>query len=57
MPDFPAPREGITLTHFIVSDNVERASHVYSHILGGEVLRQVSAVLPRWNVRWRAAPC
>ncbi len=40
MADFPAPKEGITLTHFIVSDNVERASHFYSHILGGEVLRE-----------------
>ena len=38
MADFPAPTEGIALTHFIVSDDVERASRFYSHVLGGEVL-------------------
>ena len=40
MADYPAPREGIALTHFIVSDNVERASHFHRHIVGGEVLRE-----------------
>ena len=40
MADFPAPKEGIALTHFIVSANVERASHFYSHVLGGELLRE-----------------
>ena len=32
MADFPAPKEGIALTHFIVSANVERASLVHSHV-------------------------
>ncbi len=38
MADFPAPKEGLLLTHFIVSDDVERSRHFYSEVLGGEVL-------------------
>src|SRR2546427_13237856 len=36
MAEFPAPREGIALTHFIVSDDVERARRFYTDVLGGE---------------------
>jgi catechol 2,3-dioxygenase-like lactoylglutathione lyase family enzyme len=38
MADFPAPKEGIVLTHFIVSDDVERSRRFYSEVLGGEVV-------------------
>jgi catechol 2,3-dioxygenase-like lactoylglutathione lyase family enzyme len=38
MADFPAPREGIVLTHFIVSDDVERSRRFYTDVLGGEVV-------------------
>jgi catechol 2,3-dioxygenase-like lactoylglutathione lyase family enzyme len=38
MAEFPAPREGIALTHFIVSDDVERSRHFYADVLGGEVV-------------------
>src|SRR3989441_6649927 len=38
MAEFPAPREGIALTHFIVSDDVERARRFYTEVLGGETL-------------------
>ena len=38
MAQFPAPREGIVLTHFIVSDDVERSRRFYSDVLGGEVV-------------------
>src|SRR5438105_2009417 len=38
MAEFPAPTEGIVLTHFIVSDDVERSRRFYSEVLGGEVL-------------------
>ncbi|TMK73402.1 MAG: VOC family protein [Actinobacteria bacterium] len=34
--EFPAPREGIALTHFIVSDDVERSCRFYVDVLGGE---------------------
>src|SRR5436305_14148240 len=38
MAEFPAPSEGILLTHFIVSDDVERSRRFYSEVLGGEVV-------------------
>ena len=40
MAQFPAPTEGIALTHFIVAADVERARRFYSDVLGGEVLRK-----------------
>jgi catechol 2,3-dioxygenase-like lactoylglutathione lyase family enzyme len=39
MADFPAPAEGIVLTHFIVSDDVERSHRFYTEVLGGESVR------------------
>src|SRR5437879_8071391 len=38
MAEFPAPREGIVLTHFVVSDDVERARRFYTDVLGGETV-------------------
>jgi catechol 2,3-dioxygenase-like lactoylglutathione lyase family enzyme len=40
MPELPAPSEGILLTHFVVSADVERARHFYSDVLGGEVVME-----------------
>ena len=37
MTESPTPREEILLTHFIVSDDVERSRHFYSEVLGGRV--------------------
>ena len=39
MPEFPAPEEGILLTHFIVSNDVERSRRFYTDVLGGETVR------------------
>jgi catechol 2,3-dioxygenase-like lactoylglutathione lyase family enzyme len=39
MAEFPAPKEGIVLTHFIVSDDVERSRRFYTDVLGGETVR------------------
>jgi catechol 2,3-dioxygenase-like lactoylglutathione lyase family enzyme len=39
MAELPAPREGIVLTHFIVSDDVERSRRFYTDVLGGETVR------------------
>ena len=39
MAEFPAPKEGMVLTHFIVSDDVERARRFYTDVLGGETVR------------------
>jgi len=38
MAEFPAPDEGIALTHFIVSDDVERSRRFYTEVLGGEAV-------------------
>jgi catechol 2,3-dioxygenase-like lactoylglutathione lyase family enzyme len=35
MAEFPAPKEGIALRHFIVSDDVERSRRFYTDVLGG----------------------
>jgi catechol 2,3-dioxygenase-like lactoylglutathione lyase family enzyme len=39
MAEFPAPSEGIALTHFIVSADVERSRRFYTEVLGGETVR------------------
>ncbi len=39
MAEFPAPDEGIVLTHFVVSDDVERSRRFYADVLGGETVR------------------
>jgi catechol 2,3-dioxygenase-like lactoylglutathione lyase family enzyme len=36
--EFPAPTEGIAITHFIVSSDVERSRRFYTEVLGGEVV-------------------
>jgi catechol 2,3-dioxygenase-like lactoylglutathione lyase family enzyme len=38
MAEPPAPAEGIVLTHFIVSDDVERSRRFYTDVLGGETV-------------------
>ena len=39
MADLPVPNEGILLTHFIVSSDVERSRRFYTEVLGGETVR------------------
>ena len=38
MAQFPAPTQGILLTHFVVSRDVERSRRFYVEVLGGEAL-------------------
>ena len=38
MAEFPAPTEGILLTQFIVSSDVERSRRFYTEVLGGEAV-------------------
>jgi catechol 2,3-dioxygenase-like lactoylglutathione lyase family enzyme len=40
MAEFPAPEEGIALTHFIVSEDVERSRRFYTDVLGGETVME-----------------
>ena len=39
MRKLPVPAEGLLLTHFIVSDDVERSRRFYTEVLGGETVR------------------
>jgi len=50
MTDTPPAVEEILLTHFIVSDDVERSSRFYTEVLGGEVAFRGSGAGPV-NVR------
>jgi catechol 2,3-dioxygenase-like lactoylglutathione lyase family enzyme len=36
--ELPVPTEGIVLTHFIVSNDVERSRRFYTEVLGGETV-------------------
>ena len=38
MASFPAPTEGIAITHFIVARDVDRARRFYAEVLGGEAV-------------------
>jgi catechol 2,3-dioxygenase-like lactoylglutathione lyase family enzyme len=38
MAEFPRPSEGIVLTHFIVTSDVDRSRRFYADVLDGEVL-------------------
>ena len=38
MPQFPAPTEGIAITHFLVSRDVVRTRRFYTEVLGGEAV-------------------
>ena len=40
MAEVPPPTEDILLTHFIVSDDVERSQRFYTEVLGGKVVFQ-----------------
>jgi catechol 2,3-dioxygenase-like lactoylglutathione lyase family enzyme len=38
MAELPPPPDGIVLTHFIVSEDVERSRRFYTEVLGGRVV-------------------
>ena len=38
MAQFPAPAQGMVVTHFIVSADVERSCRFYTEVLGGETV-------------------
>ncbi len=40
MAEFPAPKKGILLTHFVVSSDVDRSRRFYTDVLGGETVRE-----------------
>ena len=36
--DFPAPEDGLVVTHFLTVEDIQRSVKFYSEVLGGEVL-------------------
>jgi catechol 2,3-dioxygenase-like lactoylglutathione lyase family enzyme len=46
MAELPRPTEEIVLTHFIVSEDVERSRQFYTEVLGGRVVFSGEAGLP-----------
>lgn len=38
MAELPPPPDGIVLTHFIVSDDIERSRRFYTEVLGGSLV-------------------
>ena len=52
MAEFPAPKEGILLTHFIVSEDVERSRRFYTDVLGGETVRDGEPSFVRLANSW-----
>jgi catechol 2,3-dioxygenase-like lactoylglutathione lyase family enzyme len=52
MPEFPAPTEGIVLTHFIVSNDVERSRRFYTEVLGGDLVLEGEPTIVQLSNGW-----
>jgi len=52
MAEFPAPSEGIALTHFIVSGDVPRSAAFYSEVLGGEIVMEGQPTIVQLANSW-----
>ena len=50
--DFPAPREGFVLTHFITSRDVPRSAAFYRDVLGGKVVLQGEPTIVKLANGW-----
>jgi len=50
--EFPAPREGFVLTHFLSSNDVARSRAFYADVLGGQVLREQSPCMIKLANGW-----
>jgi catechol 2,3-dioxygenase-like lactoylglutathione lyase family enzyme len=56
MAEFPAPKQGIVLTHFIVSSDVERSRRFYTEVLGGETARAGEPSFVQLANSWMETP-
>ena len=50
--DFPAPEEGLLLTHFIVVSDVARSREFYKHLLEAEVIVEENPVILKAANSW-----
>jgi len=52
MAERPNPAEGILLTHFIVSEDVDRSRAFYTDVLGGESVREGEPSVVQLSNSW-----
>jgi catechol 2,3-dioxygenase-like lactoylglutathione lyase family enzyme len=52
MAEFPAPSEGIVLTHFVVAADVERSRDFYADVLGGETVMEGEPTIVQLANSW-----
>ncbi len=52
MAEFPAPSEGILLTHFVVAEDVERSRAFYADVLGGETVLEGEPTIVQLANSW-----
>ena len=52
MAERPNPAEGILLTHFIVSEDVDRSRAFYTDVLGGESVQEGEPSIVRLSNSW-----
>ena len=50
--DFPAPKEGFVLTHFLVVSDQDRSREFYKSLLGGKVLIERDPVIMKVANSW-----
>ncbi len=50
--DFPAPREGIVLTHFMTVEDVDRSRVFYTDVLGGQVVLEGAPCIIKLANAW-----
>ena len=49
---FPAPREGVIVTHLLIVADQDRSRDFYSRVLGGQVLRERDPAVVRLSNSW-----
>lgn len=52
LDDFPAPREGFVITHFLVVSDPDRSREFYQSIFGGKVLIERDPVIMKVANTW-----
>jgi catechol 2,3-dioxygenase-like lactoylglutathione lyase family enzyme len=50
--DFPAPKEGIVLTHLLIVSDVDRSRTFYRDVLGAKVVRESDPCILRFHNSW-----
>src|SRR5438094_4414394 len=50
--DFPAPKEGFVLTHFLVVSDQDRSREFYRSVFGGQVLLERDPVIMKVANTW-----